>query len=238
MDNSIPHSFVLVHGTNMGGWCWRRVADLLHKRGHIAFTPTLTGCGERSHLLNLDVDLDTHITDVVNMIKWERLTDVVLCGHSYGGWVISGVVERVPDLIRSIVYLDAFMPMDGQCGLDLQSASSKEAVIAARQAGELARLPGSVERYNINSQDREWVESLLTPQPIGVSLQPVRLTGARDRVARKSYIRATSWEFPHFESCYDNLKGDASWQVFELHCGHDVMIDMPNELTNILIDVA
>ena len=152
--------------------------------------------------------------------------------------MISGVVERVPELIKSIVYLDAFMPTDGQHGFDLQSAGSKEAVLAAREAGEIARPPGSVERYNINPQDREWVESMLTPQPIGVSLQPIRLTGARDRVARKSYIRATAWEFPHFQSCYDSLKGDASWRVFELDCGHDVMIDMPNELTDILIDVA
>jgi len=90
----MPRTFVLVHGAWHGGWCWRRVADLLAAKGHKVFAPTLTGLGERSHLLAKGINVSTHITDVVNLFKWERLTDAVLCGHSYAGFVISGVAEQ------------------------------------------------------------------------------------------------------------------------------------------------
>ena len=90
-----PKTFVLVHGAWHGGWCWRRVADLLAAKGHKVFTPTLTGLGERSHLLAKGVNVSTHVADVVNVFKYERLNGVVLCGHSYGGLVISGVAEQI-----------------------------------------------------------------------------------------------------------------------------------------------
>ena len=238
MANIDSRTFVLVHGTNVGGWCWRRVENRLRHHGHRVFTPTLTGCGERSHLLTADIDLDTHITDVINVIRWEELTDVVLCGHSSGGWVISGVVEKIPELIDSIVYLDAFLPRNGQRALDMQSPGSKAAVLAAKEAGEISRPPGSMDRYKINPDDQAWVESLATPQPIGTSLQPIRLSGALERVPKKAYIRATAYEHPHFDGYYDALKDDPSWRLFGLDCGHIVMIDMPDELCEILIEVA
>jgi pimeloyl-ACP methyl ester carboxylesterase len=109
----MAHTFVLVHGAWHGGWCWRRVADRLRSDGHAVFTPTLTGLGERSHLLRPGIDLATHVADIVNVMRCERLSDVVLCGHSYGGFVISGVAEEMPALIRSIVFLDAFVPKSG-----------------------------------------------------------------------------------------------------------------------------
>src|SRR6185312_7608074 len=111
-------NFVLVHGSWHGGWCWRRVADLLEKRGHKVFTPTLTGLGERSHLMSAMITLDTHITDVANVIKWEGLENVVLVGHSYAGFVISGVAEKVLPSISSIVFLDAFLPQNGERVID------------------------------------------------------------------------------------------------------------------------
>src|SRR6266571_4507283 len=119
------HTFVLVHGASQGGWCWRRVSDRLERRGHKVFTPTLTGLGERSHLMSANVDLDMHITDVVNVIKWESLQGIVLVGHSYGGWVVSGVAEQMLPAIAAIVFLDAFMPENGQKGLDLNSERSR-----------------------------------------------------------------------------------------------------------------
>jgi len=102
-------TFVLVHGAWHGGWCWRRVSDLLEKKGHKVFTPTMTGLGERCHLIDPKVNLATHITDIVNVIKWEGLKDIVLVGHSYGGSIISGVAEQASDTIGSIVFLDAFV---------------------------------------------------------------------------------------------------------------------------------
>ena len=113
MTTSARKTFVLVHGAWHGAWCWRRVSDLLEGKGHKVFTPTLTGLGERSHLLRQGIDVSTHVTDVVNLMKWERLSDVVLCGHSYGGMVVSGVAEQMADKIGSIVFLDAFVPDDG-----------------------------------------------------------------------------------------------------------------------------
>ncbi len=231
-------TFVLVHGTAHGGWCWVRVAERLRALGHSVFTPTLTGVGERSHLMSADINLDTHITDVVNVIKWEGLSDIVLCGHSYGGWVISGVVEQVPETISSIVYLDAFMPEDGDKGTDTQSEDSRKAVEKAFAAGEFSRDAGSAAKYGLVGEDLAWVDSKLTPQPIGVSLQPIQLTGARDRVAKKSFILSTAYNNPPFVASYNECKSAPSWRVFDLPCHHYIMVEMPDELTEILIKVS
>ena len=115
-------TFVLVHGAWHGAWCWRRVVRLLTRNGHEAFAPTLTGVGERSHLLAPAVGLDTHVLDVVNEMKWQELNNVVLVGHSYGGMVISGVAEKMEKAIASIVMLDAFVPEDGQAIVDTAAA--------------------------------------------------------------------------------------------------------------------
>src|SRR4030081_3703523 len=106
-------TFVLVHGAWHGGWCWRRVSDLLEKKGHKVFAPTMTGLGERSHLIGGKIDLAAHVTDIANVVKWENLNDVVLVGHSYGGVVISGVAEQMREAIGSIVFFDALLPAKG-----------------------------------------------------------------------------------------------------------------------------
>src|SRR5262245_45883722 len=127
--------FVLVHGAWHGGWCWRRVADLLTAAGHKVFTPTLTGLGERAHLINAEVDLSTHITDVVNVLKWERLRNVVLCGHSYGGFVISGVAEQMQDAIASIVFVDAFVPDGGEALATIAAPPTRERINSVVTSG-------------------------------------------------------------------------------------------------------
>ena len=136
-------TFVLVHGTSYGGWCWRRVADRLEAMGHKVYTPTLTGVGERSHLMSASTNLDTHILDVVNVILWENFDDVVLCGHSYGGWIISGVVEKILPKISSIVFLDAFMPENGQKGARPQLATSARGGIDGDPGGKGFTAAGS-----------------------------------------------------------------------------------------------
>ena len=107
-------TFVIVHGAYGGGWSWKEVDDLLRADGHTVFRPTLTGQGERAHLASTNVGLDTHITDIVNVIRYENLHDVVLVGHSYGGMVITGVAQQVPDRISRLIYLDALLPVDGE----------------------------------------------------------------------------------------------------------------------------
>src|SRR4051812_20687830 len=112
-------TFVLVHGAWHGAWCWNRVRRQLQAKGHEVFTPTLTGLAERSHLLSREIDLKTHVTDVTSLLQWEDLSDVVLCGHSYGGSVISGAAARAGDRIGALVYLDAFVPRDGESVHDM-----------------------------------------------------------------------------------------------------------------------
>ena len=146
-------TFVLVHGASAGGWCYRRVADRLEQRGHKVFTPTLTGLGERSHLMSGMITLDTHIADVVNVIRWENLDSVVLVGHSYGGWIVSGVAEKVEKQISSIVFLDAFMPENGQRVLDTNSPRSRAEIEEALKRAEVSRPPPHPSVWKVNEKD-------------------------------------------------------------------------------------
>jgi pimeloyl-ACP methyl ester carboxylesterase len=234
----MAHTFVLVHGAWHGGWCWRRVADRLRGGGHVVFTPTLTGLGERSHLMCAGINVSTHVTDVVNVMKWERLTDVVLCGHSYGGLVISGVTEQMASAIRSIVYLDAFVPKNGEAAQDLTGPAVRELARGAQERGELGMPPRSAEAFGVNAADRAWVDSLCVPQPIGSFTEKMALTGAADRIPRKSYIRAKSYANPGFDWALAAAEADPSWRTYGVPCGHDVMVDMPERLSEILLEVA
>lgn len=231
-------TFVLVHGAWHGGWCWRRVADLLEKQGHKVFTPTLTGLGERSHLMGPGIGLDTHITDIVNFMKWEDLSGVVLCGHSYGGMVISGVVEKMQPAIASLVFLDAFVPENGEAVVDLTSPAVKEAVNAGKAKGAIGIPPRPAEAFGVNERDRAWVDRQCVPQPIATFSDKIALTGARERIAKKSYIRARSYASPGFDRALARAQGDPSWRAYEVPCGHDVMIDDPKRLAEILLEVA
>ncbi len=227
-------TFVLVHGAWHGGWCWQRVADRLRAKGHAVLAPTLPGLAERAHEMSRDIDLDTHVDDLVATIERAGLQDIVLCGHSYGGWVISGAVERVLPRVRSLVYLDAFVPEDGQRGLDLTLPELREITLKLLEQGAVSRPPPSAEWFGVNEADRAWVDRMTTPQPIGIALQPIRLTGARERVPRKSYVRATGTPNAAFDVCYAAAQAKPSWRTYAVPCGHDVMIDMPDRLVEIL----
>jgi pimeloyl-ACP methyl ester carboxylesterase len=229
-------TFVLVHGAWHGGWCWRRVSDLLRRQGHEVFTPTMTGLGERSHLMNKDVVLDTHIADIVNVIKWEDLSGICLVAHSYGGWPVTGAIEQVGDRVASVVYLDAFVPENGEKGIDLASEFSRNAMREAIAKGVISHGPPKAEVFHVNANDRAWVDSKLTPQPLGVALHPIRLTGACEKVSKKTYIRAPAYPQPAFDRYYAAKKTDPSWRTYEVDGGHDVMIDRPDRLVEILLE--
>jgi pimeloyl-ACP methyl ester carboxylesterase len=231
-------TFLLVHGAWHGGWCWRRVAALLAARGHIVFTPTLTGLGERSHLMSAEIDLATHVADVVNVIKWEQLSDAVLVGHSYAGFVISGVAEQAGSALASIVFLDAFVPDSGEALVDLTSQASRAAIEASAKTGDIAVPPRPAAFFKVNEKDQAWVDALCTPHPLATMVDKAALTGARERVPRKAYIRAKSYPNPGFDAAYAKLAADPAWRCYELPCGHDVMVDMPDKLAEILEEVA
>ncbi len=231
-------TFVLVHGAWHGGWAWVRVADRLRARGHVVFTPTLTGLGERAHLLRPGIDLSLHIADVLGVTKYEQLNDFVLVGHSYGGCVISGVAEAMPDAIRSIVFLDAFIPDNGDATFDLVQPAVQEIIQAALERGDTTVPVRDAAAFRVNMKDRAWVDSLAGPQPIGTMTEKIRLTGARERIPKKTYIRASGYPNVSFEKAYARAKADPSWRTYEVPCGHDVMVDEPDRLTEILLEVA
>jgi pimeloyl-ACP methyl ester carboxylesterase len=226
-----PTTYVLVHGAWWSGdWWWRGVTDRLEAEGHRVFAPVLTGLGPRAHLLSPATNLTTHITDIVNLIKWEELSDIVLVGHSYGGMVISGVAERVPaGTIRSIVYLDAFVPEDGQSLADL-AANINEVV------GDGDPVPPPLFFAGDNKELLEILKKGGTPHPRACFFDKVKLTGARDRIPLKTFVWATG--SPILRSFYDKLKSDPSWRVEEVPCGHMTMIERPKETADILLRAA
>jgi pimeloyl-ACP methyl ester carboxylesterase len=223
-------TYVLVHGAWHGGWCWRRVAELLQARGHTVYAPTLSGVGERSHLASERITLTTHVMDVVNEVLWKDLSDIVLCGHSYGGMVITQAIEQISGRIASVVYVDAFLPEDGQCLDDLSGAQ--------RPPEPHLVAPISAEAFNVNMADRAWVDAKVTPQSSLCFRERVRLSGALGKISKKTYILAGSFSLPPFDSAYAKLAQDPGWDTHVILGGHDLMLDNFQELADILIKAA
>ena len=232
-------TYVLVHGAWRGSWIWKRVRRLLQARGHEVFTPTLTGVADRSHLSSPSVNLDTHITDVANLIRWEELSDVILCGHSYGGCVVSGVADRVPDRIGALVYLDAFVLENGRCLNDMIPPEVRsERLAEAKEVGEGWKLPPiSAEEFNVNPRDRDWVNRQSTMQSLACFEQPLHLTGAINQIINITYILASGWSPSPFPQFYEKAK-TSGWKTITIECGHDVMLDRPEELAEQLLAVS
>lgn len=231
-------NFVLVHGAWHGGWCYARVRDRLFAMGHRAFTPTLTGLGERSHLLDESIDLHTHVKDVANVIRWENLVDVTLVGHSYGGRVVAGAVEELGSRISSVVLIDSPLAESGE-PLAKQDSPRAIEVARARSEGRLGVRPPRASEFSVmTDEDRRWVDAKMTDHPIGVWSDRLELTAALDRVPRKTYVWASRSQFPDRRAEVKALCGREDWVVRELPCGHDVMVDMPDDLVKILITVC
>ena len=227
-QRSKQKTFVLVHGAWHGGWCWQRVAARLARDGHLVYTPTLTGVGERSHLASTGVNLSTHVLDVVNEVEWKDLENFVLCAHSYGGMVATGAVERIWPRLASVVYLDAFLPRDGQ--------SADDIVGAAMPAENGLVAPITAEQFNVNAADRTWVNRKMTPQSAACFSERLKLTGALDRIPGKTYIRAAGFPMPAFQATFERLSADPAWATHAMDCGHDIMIDAPEALAALLLD--
>lgn len=228
-------TFVLVHGAWHGGWCWRPVSDILESHGHKVFSPTLTGLGERSHLITKDTNASMHVDDVVNVINWENLSDIVLVGHSYGGVAISGAADRIPERIGSIVFLDAFVPENGESLIEKASTNTQGVINAAIERKEIGikSPPSSV--FGIEEKDRAWVDSKITPQPVATFTEKVTYTGGREKIERKSYIRATGYKSATFDANLAKAQANKSWQAHEFACGHDVMVVQPEQLAELLL---
>lgn len=217
-------TFVLVHGAWAGGWALERLANRLALKDHRVYAPTLSGLGERSHLAGSKIDLTTHVNDIVNEIKWKDLDRIVLVGHSYGGLVITGVAEEVGERIASIVYVDAIIPADNQSFADLAPGMNlADATIAP---------PPTAAGDYPSEADRAWVDAKATPQPTATFTERRRVTGAYQRIPRKTYVLATGWD--GFDRTAATLRSDPSWTVVEVASGHDVAIEAPDKLAEIL----
>ena len=242
-------TFVLVHGTGHGGWCWKFVRAILEGDGHRVYTPTLTGCGERSHLLHPGIGLDTHITDIVNVLEYEELDDVVLVGHSYGGCVISGVADRAKEKLRHLVYLDSVVLRDGESLISSRrgsSAGERQADMRRRQSmapdgkyivarsGALFGIPDEP------AEVLDWVDRRLTPHPLKSWLDPVRLSNGGEEGVPRTFIRCTQPEMP-----YSGIRDHArfaqkhpDWGYEELATGHDAMVTEPQACADLFLAAA
>jgi len=222
---------VLVHGAWHGGWCWRFVRPLL--KGHDVFTPSLTGLGERTHLARPDINLDTHIADVVSLLEMEDLRDVILVGHSYGGMVVTGAADRAHERIQRLVYLDAFVPENGKCLLDYVVP---ERAARMREEGEKAGsvTPPPLSLWGITKQEHiDFIKPREARHPFGTMVQKIRLQGNTDRLP-KTFIYCSSPATGSFDQFAANYRYAPSWKFYELATGHDAMILMPERTAELL----
>ena len=229
-------TFVLVHGAWSGGWCWKFVSPLLRQAGHDVYAPSLTGLGDRAHLLSREVDLELHIQDVLGVINWSELDNVTLVGHSYGGMVVTGVADRVPDKIGSLIYLDAFMPKSGQALRDLISPERAANIFqSVEEKGEgwyVPPLPAPF--WHIHDPElAELHDRLSTPHPIATMTQTLSLSGNHLNIAKKAFILATGYEPSSFPRFADEAR-DMDWPVEELPTHHYTMFSMPQETADLL----
>jgi pimeloyl-ACP methyl ester carboxylesterase len=233
--------FVLVHGAWHGGWCWRMVAQRLRAAGHQVFTPTLTGLGERAHLLTPQTDLETHITDITNLIITEELEEVVLVGHSYGGIVITGVADRLPEALAHVVFLDALLIKPGDSALSVQSPEFADSIRKLQAAGNLAGNPPPAKILGIPEGDplAAWVERRMTPQPLATLTQPLILKrGGADSLPRVYIECVRPGLFGEVNPFAQRARAEPGWTVATLETGHDAMVTAPEALTRLLVQVG
>ena len=240
-------TFVLVHGGWHGGWCWQKVIPFLEGAGHAVHAPTLTGLAERAAELSPDIGLDTHIQDVAGLLQEKNLQGVILVGHSYGGMVITGVVDAVPERIAHLVYLDTFVPRDGEAMVSVAPRLIRPQLRKQTRAdGWRVDSQGS---YGVTTEpDRSWVLAKVTPQPLKTLEQPLQLKNpAIVSATPRTYIECTSGGF--FALRMQRLLArllapralpptEAGWRLRQLPTGHDAMITMPRELADLLLEVV
>lgn len=232
-------TFVLVHGTGHGGWCWQKVANILRDSGSRVYAQTLTGVGDRSHLLECGVDLSTHITDIANLLFYEDLSDVILVGHSYSGMVITGVATEVPERLGQLIYLDAYVPEEGECEADLWPQKLKDEMNFDSATSSGLRPPPSLKMLGINDPDlAEWARERITQHPIDTYTQPVPEGNEQSASIPRSFIRCTEGPLASLFGRFADKARNAGWQMREIETGHDAMLTAPDEVARHLIELA
>ena len=231
----------MVHGAWHGGWCWRRVAERLASLGHRVFCPTLTGLGERAHLLSREVNLSTHIADVVGLLDAEELNEVVLVGHSYSGIVITGVAARARTRVRQLVYLDSAIVEDGASWSDVvpPNVAAERRKIAQDSSGGVSMPVPKAEVFGLHDpKDLAWVQRRMTPHPFGPFDQKMHWGGPVGNGLPKVYVDCIDPVYAGLAPVKDRYRGKPGWPFVELKSGHDAMVSAPEETTKLLLEFS
>lgn len=236
-------TFVLVHGAWHGGWCWRRVADILRARGHRVFAPSLTGLGDRAHLFSRDISLQTHVDDILSVVEAEELSDFVLVGHSYAGMVISGVADTLGDRVSHYVYLDARVPSDmspgasfSWSGLDTPEIREARLKSVHEQGKGTALPPPPPSAFAVTEpSDVAWLQRHLRPMPLQTYIGTFTFKRSGSNGLKRTYIAAIKPPYATLVSAYNCIRDDRTWSFTAMEAGHDSMVTAPVELASRLM---
>ena len=227
-------TFLVCHGASSAGWAWKKMHPLMQAAGHRLVTPTYTGLGERAHLANPSIDLETHIEDVLNVITYEDLRDIVLVGHSYGGMVATGVADRARDRIAQLIYVDAFVPNEGQCLLDFLNESERQRMLQLAASGDGWRVPPNSTPPDTPPDDVAWLAPRRVDMPLKCFESPLKLHGGELTLPR-SYIYATRASPVAAFGPFAKLARIApGWRTFEIDASHSPNVTAPEALMALL----
>ena len=230
-------TFLVAHGAWSAGWAWKKMRPLLRARGHELFTPTHTGLGERAHLAAPEIDLETHIADILGVLQFEDLREVVLIGHSYGGMVATGVADRARERIAMLVYLDAFAPRDGESIFDLTPDRRSVMVEAARTSGDGWKMPANPMPPDTPEADKNWAMPRRLPQPLKTFEQKLRLQNGEPTLPRHYIYCRRCPPDDRFRQFYERAKREG-WSNYEIDASHNPHITAPEVLADLLDGIA
>jgi pimeloyl-ACP methyl ester carboxylesterase len=241
--------FVLVHGAWHGGWCWRRVVDRLHAQGHRAHAVTLTGLGERAHLMSPLITLETHIADVTGLIEAEELQQVVLAVHSYAGMIGTAVADRMADRLKHLMYVDAVVPKPGESWSSTHASATREARLAAAQGSpDYSFPPPDPSVFGLAAQDHAWVQRRQTPHPGHTYQAPLQFDPRRVAAVPRTFVDCVNPRLGTIDSIRPRVRdarfwegawaGGAGMRIVEMQPGHDPMVSAPAELAALLAECA
>ena len=239
MKNNKPH-FLLIHGAWHGGWVWNEISEILRYQRYSVSTPTLTGLGEKKHLLSSKITIETFIEDVVNHIIFENLNNIILVGHSFAGSVISGVADRLKDRVQKLIYFDAMILIDGQKPFDITPKETVEQRIElAKKFGNNISIPApSADAFGVfDTKKSLLLEEKLTPHPLSAFQSKLILKNEVGNGIPLSYIFCTKPVYKSLESSREVVR-KMKWPIFELNAGHDAMLTHPKETLNLLMKIC
>ena len=239
-EGSDSKTYVLLHGAWHGGWCWRDIADALRKSGHKVFVPTQTGLGERSHLLSNEITLDLFVQDLVNVLEWEDLNNVILVGHSFGGIGITGAADRVPDRIKHLVYLDSLILQNGESPFSVipQDVVQARRKLAQEFSGGISMPVPPPEAFGVTEPSQaEWLKSKCTPHPISTYESTLSLKNPVGNGLPATYVAVVPDYGPTVAS-RAFAKNRKDCEYIEMDAGHDAMVTSPDAVIKLLLGIS